>query len=153
MGWGRTESNCDFDQIGVVLRGGPGAAGASRYSMGQQPTTTFASGSNPNVSLTSRDPSAAKASCEQNDGVRIDASQDLTAFRIARLTFMVFQACGFEEIQYLSERSAGEHMEGGLGSGQQKALQTRKSQCHVPEPVGRQDRNLRNGLGKHASHF
>jgi hypothetical protein len=72
----------------------------------------------------------------------MDALQDLAALPIVLGTFVVLQLGTTEKIHEFAQRRTPHHVKSCFGSGQHKGLQTWESQCHIPQPIGREDRHL-----------
>ena len=121
--------------------------------MGQKPFASFGSGANSHTPKPTGHPSAAKTSREHDDRVRMDTSQDLAALPIVLGTVVVLQPGATEKIHEFAQRRPPHHVKSCFGSGQHEGPKTWESQCHIPQPVGCQDRNLRCRLGKHTDHF
>ena len=110
--------------------------------MGQKPPAPFGSGADSNAPKSSGHPSAAKTPREHDDRVRLDASQNLAALPIVLGTFVVLQPGATEKIHEFAQWRPSHHVESCFGSGQHEGLQTRQSQCHIPQPVRSEDRHL-----------
>ena len=72
----------------------------------------------------------------------MDAPQNLAALPIVLGTFVVLQPGATEKTHKFAQRRTPHHVESCFGSGQYKGLQTWESQCHIPQPIWREDRDL-----------